>query len=256
MENPAQGGAPCHAGWRDTAEFTRSPHNLQALAGPRLEHMVERVHNSSRLPIAAITADPECQLRAACSSVTVQEYSDALAAGATFPPVIVFSDGDSYWLGDGFHRFEAHQSAGLTEIDAEIRDGDQRDAKLFAAGANADHGLRRTQADKRSAILVLLTDPEWRGWSDKEIARRTATSDKTVAKVRRELSGDGVNAEIRVEERTFTTRHGTEAKRRMPKPNTGSDPRSMMERVLRGLPDDALMAEVRRRSLVDGLCDE
>ena len=206
-----------------------------------------------QLPIAAIIADPECQLRAACSSATVQEYSEALTAGATFPPIIVFSDGDTYWLGDGFHRFEAHKSAGMTEIDAEIRDGGQRDAKLFAAGSNADHGLRRTQADKRSAILALLTDPEWRDWSDKEIARRTATSDKTVAKVRRELSGEGVNAEIRVEERTFITKHGTEAKRRIPsQPSNGG----MVERVLRGLPDDALMAEVRRRGLMEGSCDE
>ena len=209
-----------------------------------------------QLPIAAIIADPECQLRAACSSATVQEYSEALTAGATFPPIIVFSDGDTYWLSDGFHRFDAHQSAGLTEINAEIRDGGQRDAKLFAAGANADHGLRRTQADKRNSILALLTDPEWRNWSDKEIARRTGTSDKTVAKVRRELSGEGVNAEIRVEERTFITKHGTEAKRRIPKPTTGSDPRSMMERVLHGLPDDVLMAEVRRRGLVEGLGHE
>ena len=211
------------------------------------------VHNSKRIPVTAISADPECQLRAACSSVTVQEYSDALVAGATFPPVIVFSDGDSYWLSDGFHRFEAHQSAGLAEINAEIRDGGLRDAKLFAAGANADHGLRRTQADKRNSILALLTDPEWRNWSDKEIARRTGTSDKTVAKVRRELSGEGVNAEIRVEERTFTTKYGTEAKRRIPsRPSNGG----MVERVLRGLPDDALMAEVRRRGLVEGSCDE
>ena len=208
-----------------------------------------------QLPIAAIIADPECQLRAACSGATVQEYSEALVAGATFPPVIVFSDGDSYWLSDGFHRFEAHQSAGLAEINAEIRNGDLRDAKLFAAGANADHGLRRTQADKRSAILVLLTDPEWRNWSDKEIARRTATSDKTVAKVRRELSGEGVNAEIRVEERTFITRHGTEAKRRVPtNPSPTAD--GLVERVLRGLPDDELMAEVSRRGLVEGLGDE
>ncbi len=207
------------------------------------------------LSITEITADPDCQLRAACSSVTVQEYAEALAAGATFPPVIVFSDGDSYWLSDGFHRFEAHQSAGLAEINAEIRDGNQRDAKLFAAGANADHGLRRTQADKRNAILALLADPEWRRWSDKEIARRTATSDKTVAKVRRELSGDGVNAEIRVEERTFITKHGTEAKRRVPtNPSQTTD--GLVERVLRGLPDDELMAEVRRRGLVEGLCDE
>ena len=207
-------------------------------------------YGRSGLPITAITADPDCQLRAACSSVTVHEYAEALTAGAAFPPVIVFSDGDSYWLGDGFHRFEAHQSAGLTEINAEIRTGDLRDAKLYAAGANADHGLRRTQADKRNAILALLADPEWRGWSDKEIARRTATSDKTVAKIRRELSGEGVNAEIRVEERIFTTKHGTEAKRRMPSQQLGDSPGGMVEKLLRGLPNDVLLAEVRRRGLV------
>ena len=100
-----------------------------------------------------------------------------------------------------------------------------------------------------------MTDIEWRGWSDKEIARRTATSDKTVAKVRRELSGEGVNAEIRVEERTFLTKHGTEAKRRVStKPSQNND--GLVERVLRGLPDDVLMAEVRRRRLVEGLGDE
>ena len=212
-----------------------------------------RVHNSKRIPITAITADPDCQLRAACSSVTVQEYSEALVAGATFPPVIVFSDGESYWLSDGFHRFEAHQSAGLTEITAEIRAGNLRDAKLFAAGSNADHGLRRTQADKHNAILALLNDPEWRRWSDREIARRTSTSDKTVAKVRRELSGDGANAEIRGEDRTFTTKHGTEAKMRIPShPSKGG----MLEQLLRGLPDDVLMAEVQRRGLKEGMSDE
>ena len=100
---------------------------------------------------------------------------------------------------------------------------------------------------------MLLTDPEWRDWSDKEIARRTATSDKTVAKVRRELSGEGVNAEIRVEERTFTTKYGTEATRRIPSRTSSG---GMVERVLRGLPDDALIAEVRRRGLVEGLGDE
>ena len=57
------------------------------------------VHNTKRIPVAEIVADPDCQLRAACSGATVQEYSEALTAGATFPPVIVFSDGDSYWLG-------------------------------------------------------------------------------------------------------------------------------------------------------------
>ncbi len=59
----------------------------------------------------------------------------------------------------------------------------------------------------------------------------------------------------RVEERTFITKHGTEAKRRVPtNPSQTAD--GLVERVLRGLPDAALMAEVRRRGLVEGLVDE
>ncbi len=196
-----------------------------------------------------IVADDACQLRAAGSKATVQEYAAALAEGATFPPVIVFCDVDGrHWLADGFHRYEAHKAAGRETIAAEVHEGGQRDAVLHAAGANASHGLRRTQEDKRKAILSLLHDPEWRLWSDREIAKRTATSDKTVAKLRREISGEGMDAEIRVE-RKFTTRHGTEATRTVKpvaKPAAG-----LVERVLAGLPDDVLLAEVHRRGLME-----
>ncbi|MCH8490801.1 MAG: ParB/RepB/Spo0J family partition protein [Oceanicaulis sp.] len=207
--------------------------------------------NVRSLPLTLIIADPDCQLRAAGSAATVDDYAEALREGAKFPPVTVFHDGKHYWLGDGFHRVDAHKLAGIDEIEADIREGDLRDAKLFAAGANAAHGLPRTQADKRNAITTLLNDEQWKEWSDKEIARRTGTSDKTVAKIRRELSGEGVNAEIRVERR-FVTKHGTEATRTVSQqtaPNTGS----MFEKVLRGLPDEALLAEVRRRNLVEGI---
>ncbi len=197
-----------------------------------------------------IVADADCQLRAADSKATVKEYADALAEGATFPPVMVFRDHEGrHWLADGFHRFEAHRAAGLETIAALVHEGGRREALLHAAGANASHGLRRTQDDKRKAILALLKDPEWRQWSDREIAKRTATSDKTVAKLRREISGEGVNAEIRIE-RKFTTRHGTEATRMVEpvaKPAAG-----LVERVLAGLPDEVLLAEVRRRGLMEG----
>ena len=196
------------------------------------------------IEIESIIADADCQLRAAGSDATIRDYADALAAGATFPPVTVFSDGEAYFLADGFHRLEAHMLAGISEIDAEILDGDAREAKLHAASANAAHGLQRTGADKRKAITTLLTDPEWKEWSDREIAKRTHTDHKTVAKVRRELSGGGVDGEIPTE-RKFTTRHGTEGTRHVePKQKT-----SMMDRVLTGLPDDVLIAEVKRRGL-------
>jgi len=55
--------------------------------------------------------------------------------------------------------------------------------------------------------MTLLRDPEWSGWSDREIARRCSVDGKTVATLRQRLVG---TAEIRTE-RTYTTKHGTVA---------------------------------------------
>jgi hypothetical protein len=54
-------------------------------------------------------------------------------------------------------------------------------------GANATHGLRRTNADKRRAALTLLQDEEWQRWSNREIARQCGVTHTFVAKLRREL---------------------------------------------------------------------
>src|ERR687889_246436 len=93
--------------------------------------------------------------------------------GAAFPPVVVFGEaaGD-YWLADGYHRWHAAGIAGLQTIAADVRAGGRREAILHSVGANAEHGWRRSNEDKRRAVLTLLADPEWVGWSDREIARR------------------------------------------------------------------------------------
>jgi hypothetical protein len=161
------------------------------------------------LRLDLVCADGGTQIREAVSPTTVSEYAEALRAGAKFPPIDVFFDGSRYWPADGFHRLEAHCQAGLQEIDAELHNGSRRDALLYAAGANAEHGLRRTSEDKKRAVLTLLRDPEWREWSDREIAGRVKVDHKTVGKYRRELNG-----EFPIEtERRFRTRQGTEARR-------------------------------------------
>ena len=87
---------------------------------------------------------------------TVNEYAADMLDGAVLPPIVVFHDGCDFWIGDGFHRIEAARKIGRETIVAEIRRGSTRDAILHAVGANAVHGLRRTQADKRRAVEVLL----------------------------------------------------------------------------------------------------
>lgn len=76
-----------------------------------------------------------------------------------------------------------------------------------AAGCNRftlpQHGLPRTNADKRRAVSVLLADPEWAKWSNREIARRCVVTHGLVNSIR---SLDTVSSE-----KTYTTKHGTEA---------------------------------------------
>jgi hypothetical protein len=67
---------------------------------------------------------------------------------------------------------------------ADIRQGTRRDAVLFSVGANATHGLRRTNEDKRRSVMTLLNDPEWARWSDREIARQCGVDNSFVSRLR------------------------------------------------------------------------
>lgn len=154
-----------------------------------------------------IRRDGGTQPRAGLNEATVVDYAEAKEAGTVFPPLQLVFDGTDYWLWDGFHRDAADGRLGLAESICEIRAGTRRDAVLLAVGANAQHGLRRTNDDKRRAVLILLDDAEWSAWSDREIARRCAVSDRFVNNLRASVTANGSQSETR----TYTTRHGTTA---------------------------------------------
>lgn len=159
------------------------------------------------LNISQIRTDGGTQSRAALNDETVAEYAEAMGdENAVFPPVIVYFDGRDYWLADGFHRIAAWEKIGRTEIPADVRQGDRRRAILHSVAANSAHGLRRTNADKRRAVMTLLEDDEWGAWSDREIARRCGVSHPFVASIRAGLSGNDYQmTETRTVERGGTT---------------------------------------------------
>jgi hypothetical protein len=146
------------------------------------------------IPLGAIRINGGTQSRAELNQVTIGEYAEAIRAAVDLPPVITYFDGAAFWLADGFHRFHAHRAAGATEISAEIRTGTQRDAILHSVGANATHGLRRTNEDKRRAVMTLLSDTEWSTWSDNAIAKACGVSDKTVGSRRAAIIGNSEDA--------------------------------------------------------------
>jgi hypothetical protein len=169
-----------------------------------------------QLPVAAIRLDPLAQPRAEVDHELATEYSEAMAAGGAFPPLVVFNDRRTYWLADGFHRHEAAKKAGLREIACVVKSGGLRDAILYSCQANSQHGWRRSNGDKRRAVLTLLADEEWGRWSDREVARRTKVSHELVRKLRAELtvnvdSENTTGTDIETAQRTYTTRHGTVA---------------------------------------------
>lgn len=94
------------------------------------------------------------QTRLLLSAETVEDYADAMRGKAKFPPVTVFADAerDTLWLADGFHRVAAAEAIGYKHVKAEVIPGTFADALKHALGANANHGLRRSNADKQHAL--------------------------------------------------------------------------------------------------------
>jgi hypothetical protein len=163
---------------------------------------VDAVISTRQLPLTSICTDPSSQGRVKIHSQIVREYAGAMKRQREegtwrFPPIILFSeattslpngDGRVYWIGDGFHRVLTAKEAGLEEILAEVRAGNQRDALLYSLSANNAHGLPKTRADKRKAVSLLLSDAQWSRWSDVEIARHCQVSNRFVGTMRHRAS--------------------------------------------------------------------
>lgn len=94
-------------------------------------------------------------------AAVIEDYALSLRASATLPPVVGFFDGANFWLADGFHRYHAHLAIEADEIPGYVHEGTKRDAVLYSVGANHGHGLRRSNEDKRKAVMTLLEDAEW-----------------------------------------------------------------------------------------------
>lgn len=146
---------------------------------------MSEIINQENIKTASITRDERLQPRVSMDNTTLEEYTTAMRNGEDFPPVIVYYDGTKYWLSDGWHRVEAAILAGRTDINAEIRTGSYEDALKHSLSANSTHGLKRSQADKKRAIINALNAFPLE--SNREIARIVHVDDKTVGKYREEL---------------------------------------------------------------------
>jgi len=142
------------------------------------------------LKLSQLRIDGGTQPRVAINEEAVADYAERLREGVVLPPITAFFDGIVYWLADGFHRYHAHRRAGREAIAVDVHDGGLREAILYSVGANTEHGLRRTNEDKRKAVETLLTheiasvDEDGKPWNNCDIARRCHVDEKMVRRLR------------------------------------------------------------------------
>ena len=144
------------------------------------------------LSIDLIIAGEETQMRAGTRHETIEDYQQLLENSGTAWPfetkLVVFFDGDSYWLADGFHRYFACQANKRSSVECEIYQGTLEEAQDYALAANLSHGLRRSNDDKRKAVTAALNMPRWAKRSDKVVGDHIGVSDRFVGKIRKIIS--------------------------------------------------------------------
>lgn len=141
--------------------------------------------------IDKIVVLPEYQMREKLSASTVTEYTELIQAnGSKWPfstPCSIVRVKNELILTDGFHRVAAMRKAEEDQICVVITDGTKTDALKAALSANISHGLRRSNADKRRAVEMALSDSTLSKWSDRKIAELCGVSDPFVGQIRGEL---------------------------------------------------------------------
>ena len=144
-----------------------------------------------QLEINSIVRDASLQSRLRVDPSIVREYAQLMAAGESFPPVLVVSDGCEYWLSDGYHRTAARQLCGHATVLSEIRSGTRDDAIWMGCAANRKHGLRRSNADKKRAAERALLHPRAQRLSNRQIAHHCGVHHHTVGRLRSLLEAQG-----------------------------------------------------------------
>ena len=141
------------------------------------------------LPTNQIEATTATQVRTKMHKDVIEAYIHDIKCGAIMPPLVVFAERESqrYILADGFHRLHAAVNADKSEVEIELHEGGMQEALMFALGANAGHGLRRTNADKRNAVKLALKNPEISQYQVQEIADICRVTVRTVQRIRTDL---------------------------------------------------------------------
>jgi ParB-like chromosome segregation protein Spo0J len=145
----------------------------------------------STVNIYELEIDYHLQMRVKMDSQTIEDYADAYQEGLELPPITVFVCADldyKVYLVDGFHRVEAAKFARFDKLPCNYIEGTYREALMYSLSVNSDHGLKRSNADKRKAVFTLLEDKEWSELSSRDLAKIAKVSHQYIQNLRKEIN--------------------------------------------------------------------
>lgn len=155
--------------------------------------------------IHQIRRDGGTQPRGVLDEDHINDLLFALKNGAKFEAVLLYYDGENYWLTDGYHRLAATIRHGKDKIKASVRQGTLQDAQWHSFSVNQHNVLKRSNADKQRAIVGALKHSYGISRSNSEIAQHCGVDEKTVRTWRSQLEESG---EIQGSEFRQVTRSG------------------------------------------------
>ena len=69
------------------------------------EELMAAASSATRdIALSKIRIDGDTQVRVELNQFVIDTYAEDMKQGDTFPPIVLFSERSSFWLGDGWHR--------------------------------------------------------------------------------------------------------------------------------------------------------
>lgn len=139
-----------------------------------------------------LIADPKYQQRVSEDQSAIDDLATAYRNDKAIPPIEVVDTGYKKIIVDGFHRYSGAKAAGVSIIECYVTVGTEREAFIMSLRANAKNkALKRTNADKRKAVLSALADDEFKKLSNRKISTMCDVSHSIVNKVKTEITTSG-----------------------------------------------------------------
>ena len=212
--------------------------------------MLNTFSDVSRLKVSEITVDPDVNIRELNSDYVAElmqsqlEYGEGVWQSQWKEKPKINQDGVLF---SGFHTIAAvKRNFGIDhEVYFEVAEGDPY---LLAAGENSTHGRRRTNVDKRAAVLRWLEDDEGKQWTDSHIAKMCHVSDPFVGKISLQIVRS--ENDDRPTKRKFIDKHGNVSWMETAKINEPDETDDSQSELDLEIPSEAFIQTVQRYQLV------